>query len=355
MKATVETRPTAEPAIEIRDSQTLLALARGWLKQGNPIVALELLNTALRTHEAGADNTIRAQLLKETGRAYMMQSDWPAAEFNFVEAQQLFLTVGNCQGAAECSRNRANMLFQQGEYTTAENLCTQALELASQIGNYELRATILNTQAAIESATGRHREALKSFGLCLADFQTSHNAIRQGYVLLNIGLCHIELTEYTQASQSLNEALAIALTEKDLHLVEICYQNIAKCYVSQKEYRLAQSVLETARRILPGLNSAALDAELLLLEGRIKRALGDFLGSEATLETAYRQAADHRLAALQADILYEQGQLHRETGQADLAVAKLNAASRQYRQLGMHKGFQSSILAIEQLQRGRHR
>lgn len=355
MKATVETRPTAERTIEIRDSQTLLELARGWLKQGNPIVALELLQTALRTPQAAADNAVRAQILKETGRAYMMQSDWSAAEFNYLEAQQLFITVENFQGGAESSRNRANMFFQRGEYGIAEDLCSQALDMASLAGNNELRATILNTQAAIESATGRHREALKSFRLCLADFQTSHNLIRQGYVLLNIGLCHIELTEYAEATQSLNESLAIAMTEKDLNLVEICYQNIAKCYLGQKEFRLAQSVLDTARRILPGLNSAALDAELMLIEGRINRAMGDFSSAQATLETAYRKAVDHRLAALQADILFEQGQLSRDTGQVDLAVAKLNAASRQYRQLGMDKGFQTAIQAIEQLQRGRHR
>lgn len=353
MKATVTERPTAERTIEIRDSQTLLELGRGWLKQGNPVVALELLRSALHAPQADTNCAIRAQILKETGRAHMMQSEWSAAESNYLEAQRLFMALEDFQGAAESTRNRANMFFQRGEYTIAESLCSQALDMASLAGNNGLRATILNTQAAIESATGRHREALKSFRLCLADFQSSNNVIRQGYVLLNIGLCHIELGEFAEATPNLTECLSIALTEKDLHLVEISYQNIAKCYLGQKEYQLAQSVLETARKILPGLNSAALDAELSLIEARILRALGDFTRTDSALDAAYGKAVDNRLAALQADILVEQGLLSKDLGRVDLAIAKLNAAARQYRQIGMDRGFQTTIQTIEQLQRSR--
>lgn len=354
MKATVTERPTAERTIEVRDSQTLLELARGWLKQGNPIVALDLLQSALQTPQADTGVAVRAQILKETGRAHMMQSDWSAAESNYLEAQRLFMSVEDFQGAAESTRNRANMFFQRGEYAIAESLCSQALDMASLAENNGLRATILNTQAAVQSATGRHREALKSFRLCLADFQSSNNVIRQGYVLLNIGLCQVELGEFAEATQSLTECLSIALTEKDLHLVEVTYQNIAKCYLAQKEHQLAQSVLETARKILPGLNSAALDAELSLLEARILRAMGDFTRADSALDAAYRKAVDNRLSALQADILAEQGLLSKDLGQVDLAVAKLNAAARQYRQIGLDKGFQQTIQVMEQLQRSRH-
>jgi tetratricopeptide (TPR) repeat protein len=353
MNTKVTTKPSADLGPGIHSGETLLELARGWLKQGNPVVAQELLHTAIRSSQSDRNTSLRAQLLKETGRAKMMQSDWDAAEQHYIEAQRLFLELEQYQGAAECARNSANMNFQRGRYAESETLCARALEWASLAQNSELRATILNTLASIESATGRHREALKSFRLCLADFQASRNMIRQGYVLLNIGLTHIELNEYIDAAQSLNDALAIALTEKDLTLVEICYQNIAKCYFGRKEYALAQAVLETARKILPGLNSVALESELSLLEARAFRITGQFTLAESLLDAALVKAVDNQLGALQADILLEQGLLSKELGNLDLASAKLNAAARQYRQVGLDKGFRETIQCIENLRRSR--
>ena len=346
------TKPTGNRlSAEIKDGFVLLEVARGWLKQGNPVVGIELLKSAIQSVEASRDKELRAQVLKETGRAMMMQSEWDSAESNYLEAQRLFFDLDNLRGAAECARNRANLYFQKGMYGESEELCEDALDWASTLNDHELRATILNTLAAIKSATGDLRESVKTFKLCLADFQASGNAVRQGYVLLNIGLTQSELREYKPAVESLNEALAIALTEKDLNLVEICYQNISKCYLSQKETGLARSVIDTARKILPGLNSKALEAELNLIDGRIMRASGDLQGAEKMFDRTLALAVEHKLTALQAEVLMEQGLLYQEIGSRDLAAAKLNAAASQYRQIGATKGFQDAIQALNNLKK----
>ena len=346
------TKPTGNRlSAEIKDGFVLLEVARGWLKQGNPVVGIELLKSAIQSVEASRDKELRAQVLKETGRAMMMQSEWDSAESNYLEAQRVFLDLDNLRGAAECARNRANLYFQKGMYGESEELCEEALDWASTLNDHELRATILNTLAAVKSATGDLRESVKTFKLCLADFQAAGNAVRQGYVLLNIGLTQSELNEHNPAVESLNEALAIALTEKDLNLVEICYQNISKCYLAQKETGLARSVIDTARKILPGLNSKALEAELNLIDGRIMRAVGDLQGAEQLFNRTLAMAAEHKLTALQAEILMEQGLLYQEIGSRDLAAAKLNAAASQYRQIGATKGFQDAIQALNNLKK----
>ncbi|RME19955.1 MAG: tetratricopeptide repeat protein, partial [Candidatus Zixiibacteriota bacterium] len=205
-----------QAAPEITDGHALLDLARGWLKQGNPIVALELLKAATGSAEAEQDRRLRAGIYKETGRALMMQSDWSSAERYYLGAQQLFLDMSDFTGAAECARNRANVFFQQGDYARSEELCHQALDWAGETNDHQLRATILNTLGALKSAAGDFSEAIKVFTLCLADFRAAGNVIRQGYVLLNIGLSQTECAEYEHAIESLNEALRIAFTEKDL-------------------------------------------------------------------------------------------------------------------------------------------
>ena len=338
----------------IQDGHALLDLSRGWLKHGNPVVALELLKTAISSREADGDRDLRAKVLKETGRAYMMQSDWTQAESFYLEAQRLFTDEKNFRGAAECARNRANMHFQQGNYQVSEQLCEQAIEWASEINDYALRATISNTLGAIKSATGDLRESISIFRLCLADFESSGNVVRRGYVLLNIGLTQTELGEHVEALSSLNEALAIAFSEKDTHLVEICYQNISKCYLAQNEITLARSVVDTARRILPGLNSKALAAELDLIDGRILRLMSDFNGAADVLERTLHTAVENNLTALEADTLREQAELEKARGNFDPAAAKWKAAAAQYKRIGMDKGYKDAIQALKNLARTPH-
>jgi len=341
-----------ELGLGIHDGFALLDLARGWLKQGNPVVALELLQQAINSTEAQRDRMLLAGILKELGRGKMMQSEWESSEAYYLEAQRIFLDNEQYKGAAECARNRANMYFQNGNYSDAEGLCRQALEWSSAINDYELRATILNTMAAISSANGDLAESIQVFRLCLADFRSAGNAIRQGYVHLNIGLTQTDLGQMNEAVESLNQSLAIALEEKDLNLVEVCYQNIAKCYLAQRETNLAQAVIRTARKILPGLNSKALENELDLLDSRILRALGDFERAESLLARTYTSAVENRMAALIADTLHEQGLLAGDQGRLELASAKMEAAANQYRLIGMDKKFTEAVKAIEHL-RGR--
>jgi tetratricopeptide (TPR) repeat protein len=349
MKTTETRQTTTELELSIHDGPTLLDLAKGWLKQGNTVVALELLASAAHSREAQQQPLVRAQVLKETGRALMMQSDWTNSERQYLEAQTLFIDNGDLKGAAESARNRANMSFQQGQYAEAQDLCEQALGWASILENHELRATILNTLAAIKSATGKQRDALQTFRLCLTDFQTSGNVIRQGYVLLNIGLTEMELREFTEAARDLNEALAVALSERDLHLVEICYQNISKCYLEQGETQLAKSVIDTARKILPGLNSRALEAELNLLDCRILRSIGHYAEARNLLAITLQMAQENKLSALHADTLYEQGLLDQDLGEEARAATTLRIAADEYRRLGMDNGFQQALSALEQL------
>ena len=224
----------------INDGFALLELARGWLAQGNQVVAMELLKSAIASSEADRDKQLRARILKETGRTYMMSSDWENANNNYLEAQRIFTDSQDYKGASECARNRANMFFQQGHYDKAEQLCESALDFSADLNDRSLRASILNTLGAIKSATGNHAEAVKILKLCLSDFESIGNKIRQGYVLLNIGLTYHELNEHINAVENLNKALAISLEQKDLNLVEICYQNIAKCYLAQGENHMIE-------------------------------------------------------------------------------------------------------------------
>ena len=349
MKNLTIERADSKPVFDIKDGYELLKLAQGWLKQGNPIVAFELLNSAVDSREANVDKKLRACILKELGRGYMMQSDWEQADFLYLEAQRLFIEINDNKGAAESIRNRANMNFQKGNFKEAENLCEIALDYASKDSDYEIRATIFNTLGAIKSVTGELEEAIKILKLCLADFESADNTIRQGHVILNIGLTYIELSDYQQAIQYFNKSLAIALEIRDQNLLEICYQNIAKCYFEQKELSLARAVIKTARKILPGLNSKSLTIELNLLEGKILMLSGNQIGAESILNDAYKAAIESNQKALEADILIELGILSKEQNKAGKANSHVKAAMLIYKEIGMEGGFKKAVQILESL------
>lgn len=343
----VTTHNPTETCTQISDGYSLLDLARGWLGQGNTIVSLELLRSGLESREVGNDNLLRASTLKEIGRAHMMDSNWADADLHLNEAQYLFRLENDLKGTAECARNRANMWFQRGDFAKSEALCEEALDPATQLGDPALRATILNTLGAIYSATGDYAEAIKTLKLCLADFEASGNKARQGYVLLNIGLTQVETGEYLHALESLNKALALAMQVKDLTLVEITYQNIAKCYLEQRQPKLAQSAAEFARKILPGLSSKALEAELVLIEGRVLRACGRFDVCRTTLGEAHRLASASGMDALEAEAQLEQGRLEVDCGNLALATTTLEVAMKSFTRLKQEKGIQEVVRLLD--------
>jgi len=351
MHKTMDNMTTKCRSSEITDGYVLLNLARNWLKQGNTVVAGELLASAIRSPQASDDPELRANLLKETGRVGMMESDWMRALHHYTEAEHVFLQIDNKKGAAECARNRANMHFQKGEYSNADNLCRQALEWTADLEDSELRATILNTMAAVKSAIGEYKHSISLFRLCLSDFRSANNTTRQGHVLLNIGLTLTKLGEFDQAIVDLTEALNIALEVQDLQLVEICYQNIARNHLEQGDALLARSILDTARRILKALNNPSLECELDLIDCRVKRKLGDNSGAASLLEEARGKAISHGLSALEADFLFEEGALARADGNIERATSKLQSALSQYDSLGIIEGSMKARKALKALGR----
>jgi len=349
MKNLVNDRKDRGLETEITDGMRLLELGREWLKRGNPVVAIELLNSASESSEATRNKHLRARILKEMGRALMMQSQWNDASLHYDHAQSIFIDIDDYRGAAECIRNRANMAFQQGDYAISEQFCEQAIDLASEVGDHELRATILNTMGAIKSTLGNQQEAVKVLNLCLADFKAAGNSIRQGYVLLNIGLSRMELGEFEAASSCFNGALNIAFSEQDQNLVATCYQNKAKCYFNQKEYHLAKSVSEIARKTLPGLNSPTLILELNLIDARILIETGDINSAETLIEASFEQAVENNLSQMQADLLFEHGQLYKIKGKMELAIYKLDSALNIYRQIGMESSVQKTERELDSI------
>jgi tetratricopeptide (TPR) repeat protein len=316
------------------DAQHLLRLAKEWMKQGNTTVAVQLLNEAMKLNEAAEDRLVKGEISKEMGRVYMQTGQWELAEDAYQDATAIFLEFEQYSGAAESVRNLANMKFQQGRFCDSNSLCETAVCWATKSGDYQLRATIFNTLGAIKSVEGNQRESIKILRLCLSDFRSTGNRLRQAYTQHNIGLAQLEVGDYIESRRSLEEALALALEQKDLTLVALCYQNIAKLYLKTCDLPAAQSLIKAAHEINNMLNSPNISTDLAIIEAESYRLGGDIKEARGILESALGQAREHKLTQHEAEILSDLGQLSIEMGRYEEARTNLEAAIALFKKTG---------------------
>lgn len=310
----------------ISDGRHLLELAREWMKQGNTAVAFQLLNQALKLKETDENKVLKGELSKEVGRVFMQSGQWDRAEEAYNLAQSIFLESGHLRGAAESARNLANMKFQQGQFDVSNALCETAIEWATKTGDFQLRATILNTQGAIKSIEGKQKESIQVFRLCLSDFRRSGNRLRQAYVLHNIGVAQTEVGQFAEAKISFEEALALALENRDPNLVTLCYINMAKMYLQNGDLIAARSLLRAAQDLLDSVKSPQMQVDYEIVLADSCRRGGDLEKSEKILDQALARAREHNLIQHEAEILYCAGLTASDRGCLDLARSRLEAA-----------------------------
>nr|MBN2278854.1 tetratricopeptide repeat protein [candidate division Zixibacteria bacterium] len=309
-----------------QDAKQLLDLAKGWMKQGNTTVVFQLLRDALKLNEADQDRMVGAMISKELGRAFMQTGQWDRADDAFRQAATIYLYEADYRGAAESIRNLANMKFQMGQFGDCELLCDQAVDLATKSGDFQLRATILNTQGALASIQGMQKESIKIFNLCLSDFRKAGNRLRQAYALHNIGLAYLELGQFPETKKAFEEAMTMALENNDTNLVEICYQNMAKLQLKTGDIVAARSLISAAEELLDTLKSPQLAADLAIIKAMVYRQSGDQRQARTIIDRALKLTRSNNLLQHEAELLYELGCLEIETGEASAARSSLEAA-----------------------------
>jgi len=218
------------------------------------------------------------------------------------------------------------MKFQLGQFDDSNSLCRRAIDWATKSGDFNLRATILNTQGAIKSIRGEQKESIKIFNLCLSDFRRSDNKSHQAHILHNIGLAQMEIGAYIESRKAFEEALVLALELKNTNLVQICYHNMARLYLKLSDIIAARSLVKAARELLRTTQSPYLEADLAMVDADVRRLSGDLDKADEILSKALTLARDNNLIQQEAEILYESGIVAIERGEISIARSRLDAA-----------------------------
>lgn len=174
-------------------------------------------------------------------------------------------------------------MLQQGEVLPALALFDQALEMATRLGDTELKARSLNSAGIAHRLAGQPDRARRCLEASLELAQSIDDAVLQATALGNLAVVHIDQADYaaaveaSRASMRLNEAsgdewgLAIdrlnyagaVLRSEGAAAAHEHFDRWAPAITAFRDNELAIDVLELGSAIAAGLGSAAVAARLL--------------------------------------------------------------------------------------------
>lgn len=228
-------------ALKLKDQKLILKsrinIATNMTGNGNYIEAVQQLQEVIKLTENTDENTLLAKAYSNLGSIYRIQGDYPTALGYYLSALKLNEETNNTNSIFYNFVNIAGIQSEQKDFSTALNTIQKALRISEARKDSMLMSVCFTNIGNIYHRTN-HPDALDYFKKALAMAKGSE--IRQNINnLLSVGEIYSIKGEFEKATNSFNEALALAL-KADLKndLCEV-YIKIGALYLKQRKYPTA--------------------------------------------------------------------------------------------------------------------
>ncbi len=228
----------------------------------------------------------------------------------------------------------------------------------------ELGGRALNSQAIYLQLTGRLEQAVEGYNASLALWQRLGNRKRQGMALLNLGILHYQLQEYTPAEERLlaagdcflatNNEYQLASVQNQLGLLYrdqglldealVCFDAVAaqrraiadwdslgRALNNRGEVRLFQGRLDEAEvdfvEALGKMQSRTFAIDGYVNLGLARQVRGDLAGAQQMFQHALAIAEAIGRRDILSEIYYRLGDASRRLGDAEQTLRHLEAAA----------------------------
>lgn len=204
-----------DPANAERGLRIATALHGYWLRHGGLAAARSWLDRLLAAPGAQAATAVRGRALNAAGLVAFRQGERDRAEARFTEALGLATALGDTRMEVAAITNQARVALRDGDARSVRDLAARARERARALDDPGAGAAPLHLLAAgtriageLEAAERLYRESLQlSRDLGHATMVTTE--------LLNLGSVEKRLGHAPEAARLLGEALTRALAEND--------------------------------------------------------------------------------------------------------------------------------------------
>ena len=170
------------------------------------------------------NDTNRVSVLLELGFEYRLTK--PDQTYILgQQAYELSRTLNYASGEARSLNTMAAGFKFLGDYAKSLKMYNQAKELNMKIRDTDRVAVILNNTADLYIQQGEWQKALKTMHDCYAIYQTVSNPVvsSKSVYLSNIAECYYNLNQMDSAIVYLNQALPLAIQQKESILATIYY------------------------------------------------------------------------------------------------------------------------------------
>jgi signal transduction histidine kinase len=272
----------------------------GWIyyRKGNFGKSVEYSYRALKIAIELRDTIQIANLYNNIGAVYYAQKQYNVAVGEYRKGLALAAKTSNLRVRVRSLNNISYMYFMLGEYDSAEYYSNQSMALAKQETGWYVTAFAYRNQGDIYRATGRKREALKSYETTMKLAETAGALSMQVATRPRIAGLLVEFGEAKTGILLLEQNIQIAREKGfDEELLQT-YKVLAGALNQQKNYQQAARVQAQLIALSDSINAKKWSNQLASLEALYELDLKETRIELLTKETGLNKATIFRQRVL---------------------------------------------------------
>ncbi|MCU0393126.1 MAG: tetratricopeptide repeat protein [Thermoflexibacter sp.] len=242
---------------------------------GDYAKALEYKLQSLRIHEQSKDIGGIGRDLNNIGVLYYRQKNYEKALEYYEKAFQVAKRQNKPSAEAAYLLNIGEVYQEKGEYAKAIEYEQKSMEISQKLPNMEdYIAFALGIIGQCYSAQGQYDKALVNMKQTIQIFEKIDDKVSLAEYLIDIGNVYLTIRQYSDASQSFNRAIQVALQIGDSNWLRDAHLGLASTYFAQKNFEKAyihQTKYDSLKDIVFNENSAKRIAQMQTLYEADKR------------------------------------------------------------------------------------
>ena len=333
------------------DTEMALILADTRQTLGDWNEAEVLYQEVLERCRGGAQREIECRALLGLGKVLNLRGRneqvLGMAERGLAMAQKLEPAV-----RARLLQMKAGAHFYLGQYQAAVEVLDRVRALLAGTPDPELLLPTIHNLAGAYASLGKFREASTEFRVALAQVRGTSSP-RAPLYLSNLAFHLAELGELAEARRAAEEGLIAAQRFSNRAQECVCHQALAQTLAQSGDLDGALASLKRAEELNAELRMEVIEADLLLLHGRVFLARGQYRRAvefvSRAIEKLQQRPEDPRLAEAQAVLAWcelRAGRLHVARTLLVALAARADAGENDYLRMRVHYWLGEALLAL---------
>lgn len=218
---------------------------------GNPSFTLKLSEFHYRLAIQKRNRKEEALALNEKAFIFYLLG-YKIVEINKVlqEVMSIYTELDDHNGLASTKNNLAALLQEQGDYQSAINFYTDALNLFKTQNNHMRVADVLNNIAGIYQSVELYELALPYYKEAIDIYKNARAESKSGFLWLNTAVIYTKIGKIKDANENFQRAYKLLKAKNDLYYLPEYYYHLADFHKNNGNTQTAGIMIEKGLKLL---------------------------------------------------------------------------------------------------------